>query len=40
MDDERFAKIVQTKNYVVNRDKEVNNNKRTYRWENTHKMID
>ena len=40
MEDERFCKVVGTKNYVVPRKKDINGNKRTYRWENTHKMID
>jgi serine-type D-Ala-D-Ala carboxypeptidase (penicillin-binding protein 5/6) len=40
MQDPRFAKVVGTRNYHVPRKKEINQNKRTYRWENTHKMID
>jgi serine-type D-Ala-D-Ala carboxypeptidase (penicillin-binding protein 5/6) len=40
MEDTRFAKVVETRNYHVPRKKDINQNKRTYRWENTHKMID
>lgn len=40
MNDKRFTKVVATKNYVVPRRKAENGNKRTYRWENTHRMLD
>jgi hypothetical protein len=39
MDDSRFSKIVGTKSYVVSRQPEKNGNKRTYRWENTHRLV-
>lgn len=39
MQDHRFATVVATKNYIVQKNKELNGNRRTYRWENTHKMI-
>lgn len=40
MDDPRFAKIVATRYYVVLKNPDTNNNKRTYRWENTNKLLD
>jgi D-alanyl-D-alanine carboxypeptidase len=40
MGDARFAKVVGTKYYHVARKKDINGNKRTYRWENTHRMIE
>lgn len=40
MEDTRFAKVVGTKYFVVPRKKDVNGNKKTYRWENTHRMIE
>ena len=38
LEDERFRKIVNTRFYIVPKTDQ-NNNQRTYRWENTHRMI-
>ena len=38
MEDSRFLKVVNQKYYTVSRTTQ-NNNKRTYRWENTHRML-
>jgi len=38
MEDCRFLKVVNQKYYTVARTQQ-NNNKRTYRWENTHRML-
>lgn len=38
MDDPRFCRIVSTKNYVIL--KKEHGNHRTYRWENTHRLIE
>jgi D-alanyl-D-alanine carboxypeptidase (penicillin-binding protein 5/6) len=40
MRDPRFARVVSTKIYSVARNKELNGNKRSYKWENTHKMLE
>lgn len=40
LQDDRFSSVVRTKNYNVLKNKELNGNRRSYRWENTHKMID
>ena len=40
MEDKRFARIVATRYYVILKKPDVNNNKRTYRWENTNKLLD
>ncbi len=38
LEDLRFRKIVNTRCFTVAKN-ETNNNSRTYRWENTHRMI-
>jgi D-alanyl-D-alanine carboxypeptidase len=40
MEEPRFAEVVCTKYYCVPKKKDINGNKKTYRWENTHKMLD
>jgi D-alanyl-D-alanine carboxypeptidase len=36
LQDKRFVKVVSTRNYVVQKREK---NSKTYRWENTHKML-
>ena len=40
MEDSRFSQVVSTRYYCVPKKKDINGNKRTYRWENTHKMLE